>query len=60
VVAASGQKYVGVGTTALGWILCGILLIGAGTWIIRTRPWQSAGDGVDLELADVTPQPESD
>ncbi|MCW3024757.1 MAG: Membrane protein putative match [Solirubrobacterales bacterium] len=29
VVGASGLKYVGVGTTALGWILCAVLLAGA-------------------------------
>jgi hypothetical protein len=32
VVAASGLKYVGVGTTALGWILCAVLLVGGPTW----------------------------
>jgi uncharacterized protein len=40
VIAASGLKYVGVGTTALGWILCSILLVGASAWALRTRPWQ--------------------
>jgi uncharacterized protein len=60
VVTASGLKYVGVGTTALGWILCGILLAGASAWLVRTRPWQSSGAGADLDIADVTPQPESD
>jgi uncharacterized protein len=40
VIAASGLKYVGVGTTALGWILCSILLGGASVWLARTRPWQ--------------------
>ena len=38
VVFASGLKYVGVGTTALGWILCAVLL-GAGLlWVIYIRP----------------------
>jgi uncharacterized protein len=40
VVAASGLKYVGVGTTALGWILCGVLLVGATVWLVLKRPWQ--------------------
>jgi uncharacterized membrane protein YfcA len=40
VIAASGLKYVGVGTTALGWILCSILLVGASVWVVRTRPWR--------------------
>jgi hypothetical protein len=48
VIFASGLKYVGVGTTALGWILCGVLL-GTGTaWALATRPWSAwsveAGD----------------
>jgi uncharacterized protein len=58
VVAASGLKYVGVGTTALGWILCAVLLVGAGTWLIRTRPWNSSREPADRETADVTPRPE--
>ncbi len=51
VVAASGLKYVGVGVTALGWILCGILLVGAGTWLFVSRPWERS-IGLD-ELASV-------
>jgi uncharacterized membrane protein YfcA len=40
VIFASGLKYAGVGTTALGWILCAVLL-GAGiTWLTLARPWQ--------------------
>ncbi len=42
VVAASGLKYVGVGTTALGWILCAMLLVGALSWAAISRPWQKA------------------
>jgi uncharacterized membrane protein YfcA len=42
VVAASGLKYVGVGTTALGWTLCAILLVGASSWLAYKRPWQSS------------------
>jgi uncharacterized protein len=42
VIFASGLKYVGVGTTALGWILC-VVLLGAGVmWLLLTRPWQPA------------------
>jgi hypothetical protein len=41
VIFASGLKYVGVGTTALGWILC-VLALGAGAyWLARARPWQN-------------------
>jgi uncharacterized protein len=60
VVGASGLKYVGVGTTALGWILCGILLAGGLVWLARGRPWANSGRVRDLETADVTPQPELD
>jgi uncharacterized membrane protein YfcA len=40
VIFASGLKYVGLDTTALGWTLCGVLL-GAGTaWLVSARPWR--------------------
>jgi len=38
VIFASGLKYVGVATTALGWLLCAVLLAGAGAWLVITRP----------------------
>ncbi len=41
VIFASGLKYVGVATTALGWILCGTLLAGAVAWLSLARPWIS-------------------
>jgi uncharacterized protein len=50
VVAASGLKYVGVGVTALGWILCGILLVAAGTWLLLSRPWERS-----IALDELTP-----
>jgi hypothetical protein len=41
VILASGLKYVGVGTTALGWILVSLLL-GAGlAWMARVKPWRT-------------------
>jgi hypothetical protein len=43
VVAASGLKYVGVGTTALGWLLCAMLFAGAAVWLFYVRPAQKAG-----------------
>jgi uncharacterized membrane protein YfcA len=43
VVAASGLKYVGVGTTTLGWLLCGMLFAGAALWLLYVRPAQTAG-----------------
>lgn len=40
VIFASGLKYVGVSTTALGWVLCALLLSGAAWWISSARPWR--------------------
>src|ERR1700682_6176942 len=37
VIAASGLKYVGVGTTTLGWLLCGALFVGAVIWLTYGR-----------------------
>ncbi len=43
VIFASGLKYVGLGTTALGWTLCAVLL-GVGTaWLVYARPWRRMG-----------------
>ncbi len=40
VIFASGLKYVGLGTTALGWSLCAVLLVAALGWLVVSRPWQ--------------------
>jgi uncharacterized membrane protein YfcA len=57
VIFASGLKYVGLQTTALGWTLCALLFAGAGTWLYFARPWQTRvgvapvpadGDGAHL------------
>jgi uncharacterized protein len=40
VVLASGLKYVGVGTTQLGWILVGLLLGGGFWWVVRSGAWR--------------------
>jgi hypothetical protein len=40
VIFASGLKYVGVGTTALGWTLCGVLSAAATVWLVTARPWE--------------------
>jgi uncharacterized protein len=40
VIFASALKYAGMGTTALGWTLCGVLLACGAYWVIRTRPWR--------------------
>jgi uncharacterized membrane protein YfcA len=39
VIFASGLKYVGLGTTALGWTLCAVLLTAAIVWLATTAPW---------------------
>jgi uncharacterized membrane protein YfcA len=44
VIFASGLKYVGLGTTALGWVLCGVLLAGAVGWLLIARPWLRPSD----------------
>ncbi|HZC39358.1 MAG TPA: TSUP family transporter, partial [Streptosporangiaceae bacterium] len=41
VIFASGLKYVGVGTTALGLILCAVVLAGAGYWLAKAQPWRN-------------------
>jgi uncharacterized membrane protein YfcA len=42
VIFASGLKYVGLKTTALGWALCGTLLLAAVVWLSASRPWERA------------------
>jgi hypothetical protein len=39
VIFASGLKYIGVGTTALGWSLVGVLFAAFAAWLVLTRPW---------------------
>jgi uncharacterized protein len=41
VIFASGLKYVGVQTTALGWILCATLLAGGVAWLWLKHPWEA-------------------
>jgi uncharacterized membrane protein YfcA len=63
VVAASGLKYVGVGTTALGWILCATLFVVGSGWLIRTRPWRATSarriTPADAPTVDALVQPEA-
>jgi uncharacterized protein len=56
VVAASGLKYVGIGTTALGWILCGMLLVAGVSWLLLKRPWQASPETGDI--AEITTRPD--
>jgi hypothetical protein len=62
VIFASGLKYVGLGTTALGWVLCATLLVAGAVWLVLARPWRAAADreaepGLD---APATPTPSPD
>ena len=41
-IFASGLKYVGLATTALGWVLCATLLCGGVAWLVYTRPWNAS------------------
>jgi uncharacterized membrane protein YfcA len=38
-IFASGLKYVGLGTTTLGWVLCGTLLTAGVAFLAQARPW---------------------
>jgi len=58
VITASGLKYVGVGTTALGWILCTALAVGAVVWAALKRPWRTSPPLPDLGSPDITPRPD--
>jgi hypothetical protein len=50
VIFASGLKYVGLGTTALGWTLCAVLLAVAVGWLVYARPWRATSPGLVVEL----------
>ncbi len=46
-IFASGLKYVGLNTTALGWTLCAVLLGGGLAWLATARPWNRASTSDD-------------
>jgi hypothetical protein len=54
VIFASGLKYVGLSTTALGWVLCAVLLAAASVWLAVVRPWQSGAWGEEEETKAAT------
>ncbi|HEX4011525.1 MAG TPA: sulfite exporter TauE/SafE family protein [Solirubrobacteraceae bacterium] len=61
-IFASGLKYVGVATTALGWILCATLLAGAVAWLAVARPWvrqATPGEAVSRDDAEAPPGAEA-
>ena len=55
VVFASGLKYVGVGTEALGWILCAVMLAATTVWLVAAKPWLKPSPGT--EPSTIEPQP---
>jgi uncharacterized protein len=44
VIFASGLKYVGLGTSELGWVLVSVLAAAFLTWLAMARPWIRAKD----------------
>jgi len=64
VIFASGLKYVGMGTTALGWVLAATLLGAAVIYLAYVRPWKAGvdtlGDADDAEDAAGSGGPPSD
>ncbi len=57
VIFASGLKYVGVGTTTLGWTLCAVLLAVAAVWLVRARPWRTSAGPAEPELPEGLAEP---
>jgi len=55
VILASGLKYVGLSTTALGWTLCAVLIVAASTWLVRSRAWQRSAPPPAATVADDVP-----
>jgi hypothetical protein len=51
VIFASGLKYAGLGTTALGWVLCATVLAIATIWLLYVRPWQNGAPLTDPAVA---------
>jgi uncharacterized membrane protein YfcA len=47
VIFASGLKYVGLGTTALGWVLCAVLFAAAAIWLAYIRPRRAAAEAAE-------------
>jgi hypothetical protein len=58
VIFASGLKYVGVGTTTLGWTLVSVLAAGFVVWLLIARPWV-ATDVSEPQAVLATPRPDA-
>jgi uncharacterized membrane protein YfcA len=57
VIFASGLKYAGMGTTALGWTLCLVLVACGGYWLARNKPWHSTERASAERTGDARPEP---
>jgi uncharacterized membrane protein YfcA len=55
VIFASGLKYAGLGTTALGWVLCATLFAIAAVWLVSTRPWSPTPDAATEDRRAASP-----
>jgi uncharacterized protein len=55
VIFASGLKYAGLGTTALGWTLCAVLLAAGGWWLARSQPWRGSPAARDDPMPELAP-----
>ena len=55
VIFASGLKYVGVGTTALGWTMLAVVLVAAGYWLTARLRVLPRRDDADAGLQAQTP-----
>jgi hypothetical protein len=53
VIFASGLKYAGMGTTALGWTLGLVLLACGGYWLARNKPWRGGRRSKDRDAVTV-------
>jgi uncharacterized membrane protein YfcA len=49
VIFASGLKYVGLGTSELGWVLVGVLAAAFVAWLVLARPWEKVKTSNDPE-----------
>jgi uncharacterized protein len=55
VILVSGLKYVGVGTTQLGWTMAGVVVVGLGIVLVVSRPWQKLARAAPSRLAEASP-----
>jgi hypothetical protein len=51
VIFASGLKYVGLSTEALGWSLCATLLVAGVAWAAVSKPWRQEQPGEAAEAS---------